>query len=502
MLLFNTKLFEAIHAMTVSERDSIPDFIASPVFLKKRGKILELYLLIREEVEKYEQGKPYLDTEEEIYEYLSEKAWNQVTFDSMESRLLSVIRKALIYQYAGIDTFKSVLTHEEERQLEIKQLLHLAQFYRERKLNKQFDSTISRLKALQDAPPYTNDYYYNRYLTAFEENEAAAAYRLHNRSDRQAATLDSFDLFYIVGKLSILILGEPPIKEEVELQLRNLEKVSLVPNPLYNRIIELYRNAFKLIWYEEGEDEMILQNYLDALETDVYLLPIEQQRNLYTVARNFCAIQYKKGKNHYLKISFELIKKNLKTGLLYYGNGASSDGILFGAVQNIVAIALKLQESDWVLTFLEAHRTKIIAPNEDERERFYNFNLACYYFQRQEYGEALTLLKTNFDDDRYKLIARALEIKLYFEKSDKNEAEREHLDKRIVAFETYLSRKDMSKLDKSGYRNFIKIVKKLLKLKSISNKELEKKRSIAEREWILKKVEEKKQWKKKILFRV
>ena len=134
MLILRTKLFETILAMKVSERDRIPDFISSPIFFVKEEKILELYILLRKEIEKYENGEKYAETEEEIYNLLSpNKKWNQKTFDSMESRLLNVIKKAIIYQYATFEKFRpELLSEEEEVNIEIKQLLLLAKFYRER----------------------------------------------------------------------------------------------------------------------------------------------------------------------------------------------------------------------------------------------------------------------------------------------------------------------------------------------------------------------------------
>lgn len=488
MLLVRTKLFETILAMTVSERDRIPEFILSPVFFAKEEKILELYYLLQREVEKYEQGKPFVQTEEEIYKLLSpNKEWNQKTFDSMESRLLNVIKKAIIYQYANIDKLRSEISHEEELNIEIKQLLFLAQFYRERKLHQLFDSTINRLKTLQNTSTPINGHFHTRLLIAQEEYDNASLYRLPERKEKRIETLESLDLYYIFHKLTTLLQLEPPIKEVIEPKLLSLENLIDSPNPIFHRVINLYRKAFMLIWHKEGEDEAILQEYLESLEVDSLLLPIAQRKDLYTTARNFCVAKYKTGKSIYLNILFDLIKKNLKAGLFYHKDGTISEGIVFSALQNIVAIALKLQESDWVLAFLKEHRKKIIAPNSAEQERFYNFNLACYHFQRKEYDEALALLKTDFDDDRYRLIARALEIKLYFEKPDKKDKEIDFLESRIAAFETYLSRNEMPTLDKTGYRNFLKLTKKLIKQKRINDKDLEDKDSIAEREWLLEK---------------
>lgn len=489
MQLFRTKLFETILAMTVSERDRIPDFILSPALFYKEGKILELYTLIRGEIEKYERGEPSIDTEEGIYKmWAPKKEWSQKTFDSLESRLLNIIKKAIVYQYAGIEKFRLDIV-EDDHSIEIKQLLYLAQFYQERKLHQQFENTINRLKVLHNSYPLSNEHYYTRYLAAHEEFKVASRYRMPERHVKRIDALENFDLYYLVNKLSLLVLAEPIIKVEMESQLQALENLNNNQNPLFQRIINLYRMAFSVRCYKEGEDERILEDYLDILEKDSHLLPTEQQKNLYTYARNFCTFKYKNGNIQYLIILFKLIQKNLKAGFFYHKDGTITDGILHSSIQSIVAIALKLEQADWALNFLNEHKTKIIAPNPAEQQRFYHFNLACYHFQLKEYDAALELLKIDFDDDRYRLVARALEIKLYFEKDDKKEKEFEFLESRIAAFETYLSRNDMPDLDKTGYRNFIKLIKKMNKQKRISSKDLEEKNSIAEREWILEKVE-------------
>ncbi len=490
MFIRHTKLFETILAMTLSERDSIPNFILSPAFFTKEEKILELYVLLRREVEKEERGEAIIEIEEEIYKLLSpEHSWQKRTFDSMKSRLLSVIKKAIIYQNTGVDKSNADITEAEAHSMEIKQLIYLSQFYRERKLHQQFDNTMNRLKVLHNYIPLSSDHYHTDYLVNNEAYSAACLYRTPERNTKRIETQDSLDVYYIVNKLSLLIQVEPSIKEEIVPQLELLENLNTTKNPIFCRIIDIYKTAFALIWHKEGDDGSILEHYLEVLDDDAYLLPLEDQKNCYTRARNFCTFKYKNGQRRYLDILFKLIRKNLKAGLLYHRDGVKTDGILHSSVQNIVAIALRLEKSDWALKFLEDHKTKIIAPTPAEQQRFYHFNMACYHFQLEEYDEALFLLRMDFDDERYRLAARALEIKLYFEKPNKSEVEIEHLEKRIAAFEAFLVRTVVGELDQMGYRNFIKFVKKLTKLKSILPSELEEKNKIAEREWIIEKIE-------------
>ncbi|MBL7813647.1 MAG: hypothetical protein JNL70_01490 [Saprospiraceae bacterium] len=480
-------------ALTVSERDRIPDFILSSFHSIKGDKPLDFYNILRGEIEKFEKGENFAQTEQELYKLVSpNKEWNQRTFDSMESRLLNIVKKTIIYKYANIDKLDGEMTDEEEAKIEINQLLLLVRFYRERKLHQQFENTINRLKTLQENLPLIDDYFYFQYLITQEEYDNASIYRLPERIDKRVLALDSLDMYYIVNKLTILLHFEPPIKTEIEPQLEVLSKLANSSNPFFSRIFSLYKNAFHLLWIKDSddEDEQLLDSYLQILNVNSSLLPKTQQKDLYGVARNFCVAKYKKGKTQYLKILFDLNKKNLKAGLFYHKDGTISEGIVFGALQNIVAIALRLKEIDWVLSFLKEHRHKIITPNAEEQERFYNFNMACCHFQLKEYDAALQLLNIEFDDKRYHLMARTLEIKLYYEKDNKKDKEEDFLSNRISALETYLARNDVLLVDKIGYRNFIKLLKKLIKNKKITEKDLADKNSIAEREWLIEKSKE------------
>ena len=92
MLLDKTKLFQTIGALTPDERNQIPYFIASPIFYKgtNRERLVKLYQILRGEIQKREtDATADILTEQEIYALLyPNMAWNQSTFDPLESLLL------------------------------------------------------------------------------------------------------------------------------------------------------------------------------------------------------------------------------------------------------------------------------------------------------------------------------------------------------------------------------------------------------------------------------
>jgi hypothetical protein len=183
-----------------------------------------------------------------------------------------------------------------------------------------------------------------------------------------------------------------------------------------------------------------------------------------------------------------IYKDNLAAGLLYRSWGELPNGILFRSVQSIVNTALKENETEWALKFLEEHRNLIIAFSPQEQERFYHYNLARCYFQQKKYSEAFELLQLGFVDDKYNLAARSLEIKLYIEKTDKKDRENEYLEDRLSAFSVCLTGPKINPVDRNSFRHFIRLTRKYLKKKYLSEKDFPENASIAELDWLRSKI--------------
>jgi len=117
-----------------------------------------------------------------------------------------------------------------------------------------------------------------------------------------------------------------------------------------------------------------------------------------------------------------------------------------------------LKEFDWVEDFLYRYR-KHIEPKF--REGTFNYNLAIFYYQKEDHDEVLTLLQqVDFDDVNHNLSARRMLLKIYFERD-----EFDALNSLIISFKNYIYRKkELGAVARNSYLNLLKFTNKLMAL--------------------------------------
>jgi tetratricopeptide (TPR) repeat protein len=157
--------------------------------------------------------------------------------------------------------------------------------------------------------------------------------------------------------------------------------------------------------------------------------------------------------------------------------------------KNITAVALRVEAFDWAYDFIMNFKEKIRA---EDRENAYSFNLANYYYHKKEYEKTMSLVQhVVFTDTYYNLDCKVLLMKSYFELE-----EIQALQSLIDSFYMYLKRnKAISEFQRSSYLNFLRIVRKLLRLKPGDEKkraaillELDRSHPIANVSWLKKKL--------------
>lgn len=204
--------------------------------------------------------------------------------------------------------------------------------------------------------------------------------------------------------------------------------------------------------------------------------------------RNYIVGRYNKGDNTALSELLNLIKDHAEQSTIYQEGG----NIPASTLQSAITVALKLGDYEWAISFLEQHRYRIVGA--DDTEAIYQFNLANCLFHKGGYYEAERLLANyNFRELFYKLAARRLEIKLYYETKSPL------LDARLDAFKILIhEHKSILTADKIDPNNhFIDLLRQILAPKTLGNQErikgliekLENKKAVAEREWLKEKLE-------------
>ncbi len=374
---------------------------------------------------------------------------------------------------------------------EEEKLLAFSKFYREKSSDK-FEKTIQKLDIfLQEHSKIKDkDYFFNRFLM-FEEKIQHQNIVNNKKNDTSLHDLiNEFDTYFLLVRIEYLIFLE------MQAMVSNIDVspsralMDLV-NPLIAKNKEKYEDIsnFKLSF----EILNILQNFDKVSEEDVSKFEQLITQNLKSI-------------NHELAINLNIICINFYTRKFNQGSQTAlvkihllnvkyfeifNQDISASMFQNMITVALKLKEYNWVKTLLSESKSRIIGSNNIDE--IYNFNLINYYFHIKEYQKIDTNLyfNSNYIDIYYALAAKRLEIKYYFETNELYLCEI-----RLEAFKIWLHRKGKDTITKLTFdinNNFIDIMRQLLNnfgvLDNVKNEKLKTKiinnNNIAERGWLL-----------------
>jgi len=301
--------------------------------------------------------------------------------------------------------------------------------------------------------------------------------------------MQHLDAFYLAQKLryychwlnyrKVLRLEgkmEVPLMKEL-LQYIEANKANQVP------VVAIYHQI--ILTLLDDNKEQYYQELKRLLEVHSHLFSAEEAWEMYGYALNYCIRKINSGAK-YLAELFDLYQVTLNKAVIL--NNGELDHQHF---KNMIAIALRLKQFDWVMNFIEVYQNKL---PEKVRENAYTYNMARVYFSKREWGKVIDLLQqVEYDDVFYKLDSKALLLKTYYESG-----EWLVLDSLIDSFQILLRRnKEISKQHRSNYLNLVKFVKKIndlrpndtAKIKTLKEK-IEATNQVADKGWLLEKLEE------------
>lgn len=478
----NSKLLEIIRAFDENEFYRLGLFLRSPYFQEKGISKDEMQLFVYLETlfpdfpaEEIEQSK--------VYERLFPgQPFIVGKLGKMMSGLLKQIERFLIQ-----------LIQEEETD-SFKKTISLAAFFRKKKMSRLYGITFKKLKRKQATIPRKNkEDLYHDFLLEREIAEHQILYNKRKADLNLPATLKSLDVFYLATKLeySCGLLSQSNFHIPVDLRdsLSILEKIAPSfeeDNFLGIPLIKTYAQMFVVL-----QDMNNLEAYAKLerlLEESKEELPLDQLKALQAFCRSFYIHQFNHGNHQLLEKAHQLYKTHLEEGYLLQ-NG----GLLAGNFRNMVVIGLRQKEYEWVATFLETYKDKIIGTEFPQDA--YHFNMAHYYFELKDYESALNYLVDNYEDLYYHIGAKRMEIKIYYEQDSVL------LEPKMDAFKIFihrLSNKKLVEMARKGNNNFINALKQIIatatrydtkRIARIKEK-IAKQEMIIEKNWLLEKIEE------------
>ncbi|MEL6636367.1 MAG: hypothetical protein AAFW73_03005 [Bacteroidota bacterium] len=451
--MHGSKLFEVLGAFDPKELRRLHAFLISPFFAQSRSNELVVRLLEWLLPHAPDFRSPLLTKATTFANLFPEKDYHPGQLEKVMTSLLK-------------ETYRFLPFHQEsQEQSKISLLLAQAHFFQQRGMEKYFNKTINQLHRHQEQRrPRDIDFYYDQYQIDAVISEFASMYNTRNSELHIPETLRSFDNYYLLHRLEytckLLSQNQHFVSPNIQDNIDQLEE--MLPRMTRNAIAEIpliraYINAFDLL--RGKEDEKAYTDLCEVIETHEADIPRFHLQSLETFCRNYCIYKYNSGEAKYLPEAFRLYRLHFEKGHLYY-----EGRIMPSTIQSLVSLGLRLREYDWIYQFLEATRDKIAG--DKHPEEVFQFNLASYYFALNQYEEALELLTDKYEDIYYKIVAKRLEIKIYYEQDSPLTSSR------LDAFKIFIFRlpkKSISNLQREGNNRFADILKQILNPKTTGN---------------------------------
>jgi len=475
----NTFAIDVIQTFSQEEYVAFRDFLASPYFNNNQyaESINPFFEIIYETVQK---GSIEILEKEEIYTKLfPDKPFIESKIDKLMSETKRLLERFILTQKYFAASNQS------------QQLLDLAAEMRLRGIEKRYFQVLEKANNYSNGLQLTAlDSLLHKYMAAKEEQDWLTIYNKSKSDLNIPQTIRSLENYYyaqktwLINHLMLVVQGTI-INDSGHDQFSAWEvpPESIKSSPFMEICWDIHL-LFKTKKIEIGN----FKRLLEKIQQNEQNLDPESVADFYTYLRSLCVLLIDAGNIHLYPTLFQINKDNLSRGY-FHSNGK----IQPNAYLNITQIALNVKQIAWASAFVERHKDIIIG--ENETQDFYRMNKALCLFGEKKYEEALDLIPFGSTYSFFHLMARRLELKIYYELNS------DLLDHKIDAFKMFISRagrKVFSANLHELFTNFVNFVRQLSQsqgpqVKKRSQtliKRINEKKMVAERLWLLEKARE------------
>ncbi len=475
----NTALLETLAAFTAAELNDFHRVVRSPYFNDGpyAADCIALWEHLRQYAPRFEH--PDLELKRVYVRVFPGKSYIKGKMEVVMSKLHQIAKSYAAQLMAG-----HTLPPENIR---------LASFFRQRGLHKRASAILEKQRGiLETATIHDEQYWQNAYWADYEthllltdlQNHydhlalASAMGKMHHAHLTRLLTLLN-TLFYTRRKSPVPYNFAEILAESVPIAMHgvDLEK---------EHLLRLLYRAFQFVRAPEEYGVQALQTFWQDLENHIDVLPREATQNLYTCARSHCAWHFNRGQSEFAMMNLLLFKSCFNRDLLF-----TNGKIQAATYLNMVQAALYTKDFDWLKHTMSLCHNKIMGVPDPEG--LYQYTVANLYYHLQDYDKALEHLNLGSDDLYNNLMAKKLELKIYYE------TDSPLLDAKIENFKIFVFRQgkkniadDVFQMNNhfidflrgmmNAYRNKAKAQKLLQKLDTSA--------LVAERAWLKEKIEQ------------
>lgn len=376
---------------------------------------------------------------------------------------------------------------------EFQRHLDLAAFSRQRGLANRFENVMQHLRKDFGAAGSGEDFtFFSRQMQlALEQHEYENLFNQKRGDLHIPHAIGALDLYYHAIRMNLL--NRFLMQQKVtHLDMSGEMRLALTETRLPGRLIEKsaflrLTQAFIQVLQLDRPDQHDFHALVALTRELEGKIQTELLKDYYSFLRSCCSIMVNSGQLDYLPILFQLQKEHLERGFFYYDQKISAS-----MFQSIVSVALRLKEFAWVYDCIQAHSDRIVGDNADRD--YYKLNLANYFFHTGHFDAALETLPQSLAEIGYQMMARRLELKIYYSQDS------DLLQYKIDAFKMYLSRsflKPLSLILKESNGNFVNLLLQLSNTRKGDQARVQRlsariqaKTWVYERDWLLEKANE------------
>ena len=223
---------------------------------------------------------------------------------------------------------------------------------------------------------------------------------------------EALDIYYLSNQLkiwcelmnrsNILALQYDNMKFDRFIQFleNNLKDYSHYPTvSIYYPILQWLKDPNSDGWYEGFREKLFLH---------IKEFPENEAKDIVAYIQNYCVKRINQGRNEFLKEWFEIAQFMLPLNLLNDNKYISE-----WTYKNIITVGVRLHAFEWTENFIHGYYNKL-AP--EQRDNAYQYNLAVYYYEKQDFDKAMQLLnRVNFTDPNYYLDAKSILLKIFYD---------------------------------------------------------------------------------------
>lgn len=433
--MYNSKLIILLKALDPDEFRQFYRYLKSPFFTRSK-EVIQFYDYIRRFYPDFTDTK--LDRATIFANLYPKEQFNGPRLRNIILKITKILEEYFIYL--------------EYQQNEFQKKKLLAQIYGKRNINVIFKQKIEELLTDLDNQPFRDaDYFYHKYTLERD-------YYLFFQNDK-----DQKDLFTIQDAIKGLKNFQELEQLKLSLYIRNRENIYALPPTEEStgknnskEVATLYREVLQL--FEDNTNSRFVEVKHLFLAQKAKLRKPEIQ-NILVILINQALKKVNVEADVYMNEVFSLYRLGVEEAILTENN--TLHGFIY---LNVVIYGAALKQFQWLDTFI-AKYSPILSGGYTQD--ILVLSKAYYHFHKAQFRQSTTLITAHkFLNKRMEILAKTLSIRAFYELYHQDETLYGYLQNALDAFYKFLKRDFVLNNEKIlTYLNFIKLLKRLVKVK-------------------------------------